>query len=392
MLLNDKNTSNSSISIYIHWPFCKSKCHYCNFNSYPITSIDENQWLKAYLKELEIFKRALKGKVIKSIYFGGGTPSLMPIGIIEGLLRHINNITTVSKDTEITIEVNPTSGEQEKLRVFKEIGINRLSIGVQALNDFDLKVLGRTHSVKEALSTIELAQKIFDNYSFDLIYARPNQTLDGWAKELKQALKHIKHHISLYQLSIEQDTPFAAQYATGKLERLCQETEAQMFINNREILESNGIYQYEISNYAVRGKESIHNLAYWNYDEYIGIGPGAHSRIRLGKDVLAIANEMKPDLWIRRLERDFSAIVEKETLLKKQVVCEYVLMNLRKATGIITVDFYNKFGENVYKYFDHEVLDLFRENGWLRHDKESVVVTENGRLFLDRIIERLIEI
>ena len=384
-------SARSFISIYIHWPFCRKKCNYCNFNSYTLSSLDEDQWTRCYLKELASFRRTLSGKNVKSIYFGGGTPSLMPPKVIEAILKHIDELANIKKETEITIEVNPTLFEQQKLKIFRELGINRVSIGIQALNDSDLKILGREHSVEKAISTIELVQKIFDNYSFDLIYGRHGQTLDSWQAELHQALKYIKHHISLYQLTIEPNTLFDLQYNVGKFKKPSQELEAQMFEINQEILETHGIHQYEISNFATHGKESIHNLAYWNYNEYLGIGPGAHSRAIIDKELFAISIEEKPPLWLKKLENNSSTIKEKYKLSNTQIAYEYILMNLRKTDGINIADFYVKFNKDIYKYLDKKTLNSFQIAGWLQYTTKRISITKDGRIFLDKIIKDIIK-
>ncbi|NRA74025.1 MAG: radical SAM family heme chaperone HemW [Rickettsiales bacterium] len=378
------------ISIYIHWPFCIKRCPYCNFNTYVLKSLDTQQWLESYIKELQYFRRVFQDKKIKSIFLGGGTPSLMPTKIIEKILNYIGSLAQIDNNTEITIEVNPTSAEKNKLKEFKNIGINRVSIGIQSFNDHDLKILGRTHSSTEAIQTIKLAQTIFDNYSFDLIYARPNQTLKNWQTELRKALKYIKHHISLYQLTIEENTPFYFQHKKGKLKTLNHAIEAQMFTTNLEILEAHNIYQYEISNYAIKGKESLHNMAYWNYDEYLGIGPGAHSRIVINNDIYAILIEKNPNLWLKKLKNNSSSIQEKEKLSKTQIAYEYILMNIRKTIGINTNDFYIKFKEDIFKYLDQKALNSLQKNGWIHYNKKYILATKIGRNFLDTITREII--
>lgn len=262
--------------------------------------LDEKVWMEAYLRDLQAFSSTLNGKRVHSIYFGGGTPSLMSASIVSKILDKINALAQIDSDAEITLEANPTSTQQCRLAQFKDAGINRISLGIQALNDEALKFLGRTHSSAEGLAAIERVQNLFNNYSFDLIYARPCQTLKSWEAEVKEALKHVKYHLSLYQLTIEQGTKLYELQNRNKLSGVVdQDLAQQMHQCALEILEGYGIKQYEVSNYAKPGFESRHNLAYWNYDDYLGIGPGAHSRIReKGFKVVAMQEELSPQKWL----------------------------------------------------------------------------------------------
>lgn len=326
------------ISFYINWPF------------------NEIQSAKTYIKELESFRKIFEGKLVRSIYFGGNSTALRPIKIIDEILAYISNKASIDKNTELTIEVNPTIDTCPRFKNLKDLGMNRVSIAAQTLN-------------KEAIATIESVYKVFDNYSFDLTYARPAQTLKAWQEELNHALNYIRHHVSLNQ--------FIAAYDHG--------LEAEMFKLNREILEANGIYQYEISNYAVPGKESLHSLAYYNYDEYLGIGPGAQSRVMIDGRMVAISIEEQPQNWLERAAR------EEERLSDKQVAYEYIMMNLRKANGFSRNDFYIKFNQDIYRYLDRGALKLFQTKGWLQYTEERVFVTSNGRIFLDKIVRDVIK-
>ncbi|MBM3580252.1 MAG: radical SAM family heme chaperone HemW, partial [Alphaproteobacteria bacterium] len=267
------------LSLYIHYPFCKSKCPYCDFNSHVRESVDHTKFLRAYEKELEFFSGKIGKRKITTIFFGGGTPSLMPIFLVEGILKKISELWEVSKDCEISLEANPTSSEASGFRALRDIGINRLSLGIQALNDEDLKFLGREHNTGEAIKTIETAAKIFDNFSFDLIYARPEQRLVDWSHELAQALSFGSKHLSLYQLTIEKGTKFFAEFQKKKFLMPEENLAAEFYEITNEITSGAGLELYEISNYTQKNFECRHNLAYWRSEDYLGIGAGAHSRV-----------------------------------------------------------------------------------------------------------------
>ncbi len=270
---------NNDLSIYVHWPYCLSKCPYCDFNSHLSDAIDHNIWLTSYIRELEFFSSIISNKQIKSVFFGGGTPSLMKPSVIAGILQKIAGLAIINDHTEITLEANPTSFEIEKFKEFKLAGINRVSIGVQALNEKDLIALGRKHNTAQAKKAIEVASQLFPKSSFDLIYARSEQTLSDWQNELESAMELTSGHISLYQLTIEKGTPFYKLFHDGTLTLPDSDLAADMYEYTTSYLSSKGYNRYEISNYAMQGHESIHNLAYWHYKNYLGIGPGAHSRV-----------------------------------------------------------------------------------------------------------------
>ncbi|MFO1130041.1 MAG: radical SAM family heme chaperone HemW [Rickettsiales bacterium] len=277
-MYKDHNNAKNEIAIYIHWPFCESLCPYCDFNSYVNKQIDHIAWKKRYLEEILFYKSILQNYQIRSIFFGGGTPSLMQPNTVFEILNLINTISDI-RNAEITLEANPTSFEVAKFQDFKLAGINRVSLGVQSFDDNNLKFLGRNHSSKMAIAAIENSAKIFSNYSFDLIYALPNQTLDDWKKELEFSVKFNSNHISLYQLTIEENTKFSAQYKAKKFYLPENNIANQMYLYTNKFLKKFDYNHYEISNYAKLGYESRHNLAYWEYLPYIGIGPGAHGRL-----------------------------------------------------------------------------------------------------------------
>ena len=372
-------------SVYIHWPFCLSKCSYCNFNSYPLPALDESAWATAYLKELESFNEVLREKTVQTIYFGGGTPSLMPIRIIEQILEKISMLANVALDAEITLEANPTSSQQCRLASFKQAGINRVSLGLQALNDADLKFLGRTHSCAEGLAALERVQSLFENHSCDLIYARPNQVLKAWKEEIKTAIKYTGPHISLYQLTIEKRTKLYQQMK-GRLKKLVnQDLALQMHDYATTLLQAHGLERYEISNYAKSGYESRHNLAYWNYDEYIGIGPGAHGRIHEAPGrFVAIQSENNPVKWL------INSPAKRKILTKNQAAAEYILMNLRKASGISIKDFSQKFGLGLNNFLDFAQMQLLIDSGYIKCNPEQIFATARGKKFVDNIACRIL--
>ncbi len=324
MLLTDKD-----LAIYIHWPFCKFKCPYCAFNSYVREDVDQEVWLESYIKELKYYKSLLGDRNITSIYFGGGTPSLMRESTVEAILKEINNLWGFNDDIEITLEANPTSVEYNKFEGFKSAGINRVSIGVQSFTERNLNYLGREHSVEEAVKSLEMAHKLFDRYSFDLIYAIEYQTIKEWREELSVALNYAGGHMSLYQLSIEDSTKFHTLYKKGKMGQLEENISADMFEVTQEIMDEWGLPAYEVSNHAKEGHQSQHNLAYWKYKNYIGIGAGAHGRIIIDGKKVALSNLLVPEKW---QEKVGSPLVEDISI--EQALCEELLMGLRLYSGI----------------------------------------------------------
>jgi len=321
--------------IYVHWPFCLSKCPYCDFNSHVrARPIDEARFTAAYRREIAHRAGLTKGLTVSSIFFGGGTPSLMQPSTVAAVLDAIAGHWQIASSAEVTLEANPTSAEAERFYGFRAAGINRLSLGVQALNDASLKMLGRGHTALEALDAVRLAAKIFERYSFDLIYARPGQTVDAWKKELETALREAKDHISLYQLTIEDDTPFAQLYRTGRLS-VPGPSEARALWNiTQDVTAKAGLPAYEISNHARRGAESRHNLLYWRYGEYVGIGPGAHGRIFCAEGRRAQAAERHPGKWLSLVENNGHGLVEDDALTPEEQADEFLLMGLRLSEGI----------------------------------------------------------
>ena len=328
-------SDDPGFGIYIHWPFCLSKCPYCDFNSHVRQSpVDEARFLSAFRMELAHRAALTPGRTVDSIFFGGGTPSLMKPETVAGLLDAVAGHWSVSPTAEITLEGNPTSVEAERFRGYRAAGVNRVSLGVQALNDADLKMLGRLHSVEEAMRALDIATKTFERTTFDLIYARPGQSPDAWRAELAEGLRRAGEHISLYQLTIEPDTVFEKLFAAGKLEMPDPDTSRALWDVTQEETAKAGLPAYEVSNHARPGAESRHNLIYWRYGDYAGVGPGAHGRITAAGGRFAQATEHHPEMWLTVVETDGHALIENEPLSESEQGDEFLLMGLRLAEGI----------------------------------------------------------
>src|SRR5712672_4082084 len=303
-----------AFGVYVHWPFCLSKCPYCDFNSHVRhAAIDEPRFLRAFAAETAATAARVPGRTVSTIFFGGGTPSLMQPATVGAILDTIAKHWTVAPDAEVTLEANPTSVEATRFRGYRAAGVNRVSLGVQALDDAALKALGRLHTAREALDAVAIARKAFERYSFDLIYARPGQTPQAWASELKRAIAEAAEHLSLYQLTIEQDTPFAALHAAGKLITPNEDLARTLYDTTQEVCAAAGLPAYEISNHARPGAECRHNLVYWRGHEYAGIGPGAHGRLDIAGERRATATERRPEAWLMRVEALGHGVVTDET-------------------------------------------------------------------------------
>ena len=325
----------AAFGVYIHWPFCLSKCPYCDFNSHVRRApIDEPRFMRAFVAEIAATAARVPHRTVSTIFFGGGTPSLMQPKTVAALLEAIARHWRIAPDAEITLEANPTSVEAERFRGYRAAGVNRVSLGVQALDDRVLSQLGRMHTAKEALAAVDVARRVFARYSFDLIYARPQQTPQDWAKELKLALAEAGEHLSLYQLTIEPDTPFATLHATGKLKVPDEESARALYDTTQEICAAHGLPAYEISNHARPGGECRHNLIYWRAHEYAGVGPGAHGRLDIDGDRYATATEKRPEAWLDRVERHGHGLVTDEVLTREEASDEYLMMGLRLTEGI----------------------------------------------------------
>ena len=328
-------TPDPGFGVYVHWPFCLSKCPYCDFNSHVRAApIDEARYVAAFRAELAHRAALTPGRTVGSIFFGGGTPSLMAPSTVAAILDAIGGHWRVASDAEITLEANPTSVEAERFRGYRAAGVNRVSLGVQALNDADLKALGRLHSANEAVAAVDTARAIFPRVSFDLIYARPGQTPADWRAELTAAIARAPEHLSLYQLTIEADTMFEKLVAAGKLTPPDLDTARALWDVTQEATIKAGMPAYEISNHARPGAESAHNLVYWRYGEYVGVGPGAHGRVDVGSARRAQACERNPEMWLTAIRGEGHGLVEDEALTREERGDEFLLMGLRLAEGI----------------------------------------------------------
>jgi putative oxygen-independent coproporphyrinogen III oxidase len=327
--------ADEAFGVYIHWPFCLSKCPYCDFNSHVRhAEIDEARFVRAFTAEIAATAERAPGRTVSTIFFGGGTPSLMKPDTVGAILDAVARHWQVAPDVEVTLEANPTSVEATRFKGYRAAGVNRVSLGVQALDDAALKALGRMHTADEALAAVAIARGAFERYSFDLIYARPGQTAPAWRAELTRAIGEAAEHLSLYQLTIEPDTPFAALHAAGKLAVPDGDHARELYDLTGEVCAAAGLPAYEISNYARPGAACRHNLVYWRYHEYAGIGPGAHGRLDIDGRRHAIATEKRPEAWLMRVEAGGTGVVTDEALSRVEASDEFLLMGLRLAEGI----------------------------------------------------------
>lgn len=385
--------SMSKLSIYIHWPFCEKKCPYCDFNSHVRAQVDYQRWCEAYIQELQYYHQLLPDRIISSIFFGGGTPSLMPPWLVAKILETVTNLWSMDSGAEITLEANPNSVEIANFSALRSAGINRISIGVQALNSADLKFLGRLHDVEHAKAAIKSAAQIFDNYSFDLIYARPSQTIDQWRLELTEALEYALGHLSLYQLTIEPNTAFYQQHQKGEWQIPSADLAGAMYEATEEIMQSHGFYSYEVSNYARPGYECRHNLTYWRYDDFIGIGPGAHGRVSnlysSQQKIYSTRNHKAPEIWLELVSKKRNGLSAEQPLQKEEAIAEHILMNLRLSEGISLRSFAEKHDCELLAILNQNKLEQLQESGFIKMSSESLSATPAGRQRLDSIIKYL---
>jgi putative oxygen-independent coproporphyrinogen III oxidase len=381
------DTGEPGFGIYIHWPFCAAKCPYCDFNSHVRHQpVDQPRFTAAFLKEMERMRAISGPKVVTSVFLGGGTPSLMAPETVGAILDGIARFWHMPNGIEITMEANPSSVEAERFRGYRAAGVNRVSLGVQALNDRDLKFLGRLHDVADALKAIRLARDIFPRMSFDLIYARPKQTVTEWEAELKEAISYAVDHLSLYQLTIEEGTAFYGLHKAGKLIVPDGEYSAELYEATQRITSENGMPAYEVSNHAVPGAESRHNLTYWRYGDYAGIGPGAHGRLSKGNYKLATATERHPEKWLERVEVDGHGMVDEELLGYEEQSDELLLMGLRLREGIDLVRWRELSGREL----DPDKEEFLIQHGFLeRLGNSRIRCTPSGMLILDSVVADL---
>jgi oxygen-independent coproporphyrinogen-3 oxidase len=370
----------------VHWPFCLAKCPYCDFNSHVRHGgIDQGDFATAYLAELGHFATLAPGRTVSSIFFGGGTPSLMAPETVGAILDRIAALWSVAEDAEITLEANPTSVEAGRFAGYRAAGVNRVSLGVQSLDDASLKALGRKHTSAEALAALAIAKKNFERVSFDLIYARQGQELEAWRDELAHALTHAQDHLSLYQLTIEEGTPFAALHASGTLKVPDGEKAEAFYLLTQELCDLAGLPSYEVSNHAGPGAESRHNLLYWRGHDYAGIGPGAHSRITRDDVKHAIAIRKSPEAWLEAVAAQGHGIEQDEALTPQNSADEYLLMGLRLAEGIDE----KRLAAIDGRKLDEARLQYLQSKGLVRRSSNRVQATGKGRLVLDRLIVEL---
>jgi len=372
--------------LYLHWPFCQSKCPYCDFNSHVATHFDQIRWQRAYLAEIERLGAETQGRVLRTVFFGGGTPSLMDPALVGAILDKVRVTWPMVNDPEITLEANPGSVDAGRFSGYRTARVNRISMGIQALNDVDLRRLGRMHTVGEARAAFDVARSCFDRVSFDLIYARQDQTLNDWRLELQQALSMAADHLSLYQLTVEDGTAFGDRLARGGLKGLPDDDlAADMYLMTQQICEEAGMPAYEISNHARPGQESRHNLIYWRGGDYLGIGPGAHGRMTLGGDRWTTEAPKAPGAWLAMVESSRPGEVPRSLLTRMDHAQEYLLMSLRLVEGLET----DRIEAIAGRLMDKVKIAGLQQSGHLVKKGNRLKVTSSGRIVLNAILREL---
>jgi len=380
------NWEHCGFGLYIHWPFCQAKCPYCDFNSHVVREIDQTVWRDAYIREIHRTAAETPHRILRSVFFGGGTPSMMDPDLVDAILREVRAAWPAANDIEITLEANPTSVEAGRFQGYRDAGVNRVSMGVQALNDADLKALGRLHSASEAMAAFDVARSVFDRVSFDLIYARQDQTVAAWETELKQALTLAIDHVSLYQLTIEDGTAFGDRYAAGKLRGLPDEDRAtDMYEITQAITTDAGYHTYEVSNHAKPGQESRHNLLYWHYGDYVGIGPGAHGRVTIDGQRYATEAPLGPFDWLKAVRTTGSGELERTALTLAEQTSEFLLMGLRVTEGVAL----SRLDALSGGAYDKNIHDL-KELGMVEINDDHLRMTQKGRPLLNAVLNQLL--
>ncbi|ABG30143.1 coproporphyrinogen III oxidase [Roseobacter denitrificans] len=378
---------HGGFGLYIHWPYCEAKCPYCDFNSHVVRRIDQTAWRDAYLTELRRTARETQGRVLRSVFFGGGTPSLMDPDTVAVVISEVRKLWPVANDLEITLEANPSSVEAGRFAAFRQGGVTRISMGIQALNDDDLRRLGRIHTVTEAQTAFDIARSEFDRVSFDLIYARQGQSLHAWEQELKQALEMAVDHLSLYQLTIEQGTAFGDRYNAGKLRGLPDEDlSADLYTLTQDLCGAAGMPGYEVSNHARDGAHSRHNLIYWRYGDYLGIGPGAHGRLTVNGQRYATECYSNPAKWLAAVGDEHTE-KPRGPLTYQDQASEFLLMGLRLKEGIDTHRYETLAGKALDSHAVSELADL----GMVSTTEDRITVSDQGFIILNAVIARLLE-
>lgn len=377
---------NGGFGLYLHWPFCASKCPYCDFNSHVVAEIDQSRWARAYEAEIARVGRLTKGRILNTVFFGGGTPSLMDPDLVARVLDAVRATWTTANDIEVTLEANPGSVEAGRFRGYAEAGVNRVSMGLQAMNDADLRRLGRMHTVAEARAAFGVARDCFERVSFDLIYARQHQTLAEWSAELSEALALAADHLSLYQLTVEDGTVFGARAAAGKLKGLPDDDRAaDMYALTQELCDAAGLSAYEVSNHAKKGSESRHNLIYWRYGDYAGIGPGAHGRLTLDGRRWAVEAPKAPGAWLERVEKLGTGDGLTETLTPQDQAAEYLMMSLRLSEGS-ELGRYEALGGEIKPSTIKDLVGL----GLIDEGAGRIAATPQGRIVLNGVLRELL--
>ncbi|MBO0739466.1 MAG: coproporphyrinogen III oxidase [Alphaproteobacteria bacterium] len=377
------------LAVYVHWPFCRSKCPYCDFNSHVRDNVDAARWTRALLADLDHQAELTAGCIVGSVFFGGGTPSLMPPETVAALLDRVRSRWPVAGDVEVTLEANPNSAEAERFRAFAAAGVNRLSLGIQALDGAALRQLGRLHDRKEALAAIECARETFSRYSFDLIYARPGQDVAAWRRELDEALAVAGEHLSLYQLTIEPGTAFATLARRGELALPEEEIATALFEKTQERLAAAGLPAYEISNHARPGAECRHNLAYWRYQDYVGIGPGAHGRLTRGGTKYATRQHRLPERWLAATETAGTGLEETTPIDRKTALEEMLMMGLRLVEGVPRTRLERYAGQELETLLDRNLAPLI-DGGFATIDQDRLAATTAGRQRLNAVLAALL--
>lgn len=380
------------LAVYIHWPFCKKKCPYCDFNSHVRDAVDQEAWRNALLAELRYWQVHTENHEVTSVFFGGGTPSLMPPETAEALIEEVHKLWPVAADCEITLEANPTSVEARNFEALRAAGVNRVSLGVQSLNDASLAFLGREHRAGEALDAVRLAQHTFPRFSFDLIYALPGQTVAAWEEELREALAYADGHLSLYQLTIEENTAFHHAYHVAKQFTLPEESlAAVLYERTQDIMEEAGLPAYEISNHARPGEASRHNCSYWRGESYLGIGPGAHGRVGAGSGRLATRAIKSPERWLQATTQHGHGLEESTPLSPAEAVEEKLLMGMRLTQeGFDAATLTASEQDHFYTPWREQHIRQLVERGLIAQEGERIVTTQRGRLLLNEVTSQLL--
>lgn len=376
----------SDLAIYIHWPFCKRICPYCDFNVRTAEDVDQARWQAAFLQEAAYFAAEFPDRTINSIFFGGGTPSLMDGGTVAGIIDGIRSLWTMSKTLEVSIESNVSTAEVNRFESFRRAGVSRLSLGVQSLNDQALAFLGREHSAADALAALRHGQELFSSVSADLIYARPQQSVESWQQELGQALEHTRDHLSLYQLTIEPGTPFAQQ----KIEAPDEELAATLYETTNNLMEAVGLSPYEVSNYSRPGHECRHNLTYWLGGDYVGLGPGAHGRLTTNQQTDALYQIHTPQRWLNAVEKNHHGTARRTSLTSQERMEELIMLGLRRVQGIDNKRFLSLTGMSLDKFLDSAQIDELNKGGFITLDSSGIRTTPSGRQRLNAVLEYLL--